>query len=84
MFHNYIFCILLSCVNITYCVNNYPIIGIYTQPSTSNEGNCGGNCLYLASSYVKFIESAGGRVVLINYYANSTTLDYFLGKINEI
>jgi gamma-glutamyl hydrolase len=84
MFQKYIFWILLSCVNIAYCANDYPIIGIFTQPSTSNEGNCGGNCLYLASSYVKFIESAGGRVVPINYYANSTTLDYFLGKLNGI
>lgn len=59
-----------------------PIIGIFTQPSTSKEGNCGGSCLYLAASYVKYIESAGGRVVPINYYANQTELDFFISKLN--
>lgn len=40
-----------------------PVIGILTQDSLShNPGRS-----YLAASYVKFIESAGGRVVPVHY-----------------
>ena len=49
--------------------NNWPIIGLFTQPTSSNEGDCGGDCVYIAASYVKYLESAGARVVPINYYA---------------
>ena len=34
-------------------LNNSPIIGIFAQPSTSTEGDCKGNCQYIAASYVK-------------------------------
>lgn len=63
-------------------LNNYPIIGVFTQPSTSEEGNCHGKCLYLAASYVKYLESSGARVVPINYYATNSGIYIF--KINYI
>jgi hypothetical protein len=54
--------------------NDWPIIGMFTQPSTSSRAECGGSCLYLAASYVKQIESAGARVVPINYYATEVSI----------
>lgn len=64
--------------------NDMPIIGVFTQPSTSSEGNCGKNCLYLAASYVKYLESAGARVVPINYYASKSKLDSIFNSVNGI
>ena len=63
-------------------LNNFPIIGVMTQPSTSTDGDCNGNCLYLAASYVKYLESAGARVVPINYYATETELDSLFSALN--
>jgi gamma-glutamyl hydrolase len=57
-------------------------VGVFTQPSPSQQGDCGGNCLYLAASYVKFIESAGARVVPINYYASEEELDKLFDSLN--
>lgn len=65
-------------------VNNFPIIGVFTQPSTSKEGNCNGNCMYLAASYVKYLESAGARVVPINYSASKAELDTIFNSVNGI
>ena len=62
--------------------NNYPIIGVFTQPSNSNQGSCNGDCLYLAASYVKYIEAAGARVVPINYYASTSELDNLFSSLN--
>jgi len=42
-------------------VNDYPIIGIFAQPDTDTED-------YIVASYVKWVESAGGRVVPIPYH----------------
>jgi len=64
--------------------NERPIIGLFAQPSTDSISNCGGNCQYIAASYVKFLESAGARVVPIDYYANSTVLDGHLSSLNGI
>ena len=63
-------------------LNNYPIIGVFTQPSSSSNANCGGDCLYLAASYVKQMESAGARVVPINYYAKSEELDHLFDSLS--
>jgi gamma-glutamyl hydrolase len=62
--------------------NDWPVIGMFTQPSTSKHEECGGNCLYLAASYVKQIESAGARVVPINYYATNEQLEYLFRSLN--
>jgi len=64
--------------------NDFPVIGMFTQPSSSTQGNCGGSCLYLAASYVKYLESAGARVVPINYYANNDELDTLFSSLNGL
>ncbi len=65
-------------------LNDRPIIGIFTQPTSSTEGDCGGNCQYIAASYVKNLEGAGARVVPINYYATNSELDTLFNSINGI
>lgn len=65
-------------------INKYPIIGVFTQPSSSREGSCGGKCLYLAASYVKYLEAAGARVVPVNYYATAAQLDTMLRSVNGV
>jgi len=62
--------------------NDWPIIGVFTQPSSSTEGNCNGKCLYLAASYVKYLEAAGARVVPVNYYATNAEIDNLVGSLN--
>jgi len=58
---------LISCgVN---AINNRPIIGILTQPSFDPISQWGES--YIAASYVKYVESGGGRVVPV--FHNSTT-----------
>ena len=65
-------------------LNNRPIIGIFAQPTTSTQGDCKGSCTYIAASYVKYIESAGGRVVPIDYYATNAELDALLPSLNGV
>lgn len=45
-------------------LNDRPVIGILTQPSRTCEKIGKGNS-YIAASYVKYLESAGARVVPI-------------------
>ena len=63
-------------------VNDYPIIGIFAQPSNSTHPACGGNCQYIAASYVKYVESAGARVVPVSYNANKSYLDFLFASLN--
>jgi gamma-glutamyl hydrolase len=63
-------------------LNDWPVIGMFTQPTSSSREECGGDCLYLAASYVKYIESAGARVVPVNYYASEEQLDYLFEHLN--
>lgn len=65
-------------------LNNSPIIGIFSQPSTSTDGNCDGDCVYIAASYVKYLESAGARVVPINYYSSDAEIDELLPNLNGV
>jgi len=62
------------------CINNRPIIGIFTQPSDSEVANYGKQ--YIAASYVKFIESAGARVVPIRYSISTTEAQSLFKSIN--
>lgn len=39
-------------------------------------------CRYLAASYVSYLESAGARVVPVNYYANNSVLDTLFDSLN--
>lgn len=64
--------------------NDRPIIGVFSQPSSSKEGDCNGSCMYLAASYVKYLESAGARVVPINYSATNAELDFIFSSVNGI
>jgi gamma-glutamyl hydrolase len=63
-------------------LNTFPVVGVFTQPTSNIDPACGGDCLYLAASYVKYIESAGARVVPINYYSTSEELDDVFSKVN--
>lgn len=72
----------ITVLALTEAANDYPIVGIFSQPSHSHAGTCGGDCLYIAASYVKFIESAGARVVPINYYADETELSTLFKSLN--
>lgn len=65
-------------------LNKWPIIGVFTQPTTNPTAPCNGDCLYLAASYVKYLESAGARVVPINYYATQEELDELFAGLNGI
>ena len=66
----------------TLALNDLPIIGIFTQPSDSPHEDCRGDCLMLAASYVKQVESTGARVVPINYYATHEDVDEVFGYLN--
>eukprot|EP01125_Pyxidicula_operculata_P003455 TRINITY_DN1432_c0_g1_i3.p1 TRINITY_DN1432_c0_g1~~TRINITY_DN1432_c0_g1_i3.p1 ORF type:complete len:316 (-),score=58.72 TRINITY_DN1432_c0_g1_i3:68-1015(-) len=66
--------------------NERPVVGILTQP-TSSTGlpkfeEMG--YYYIPSSYVKWIESAGGRVVPIPYDADQETLKKIFNSINGL
>jgi len=42
--------------NIWCATNDRPIIGVWSQPSSSSDVGCDGSCDYLAASYVKWFE----------------------------
>jgi gamma-glutamyl hydrolase len=68
-------------------LNNRPIIGIITQPGTGGYGDpqdAHNATQYLAASYVKFIESGGGRVVPIFFNSTKDELDNLFDSINGI
>lgn len=72
----------LSVVCVGNAVNDWPIIGLFSQPSTSSSPACGGNCTYIAASYVKYLEAAGARVVPIDFYATHSELDHLFESLN--
>ena len=55
-------------------INEEPVIGIFTQPSTFAEYPSE-NYTYVAASYVKLLESGGARVIPIPYEADYSVLD---------
>lgn len=61
-------------------VNNRPIIGVFAQPSGSEDQQYGDQ--FIAASYVKFIEGAGGRVAPIRYTLNASEIDIMFNSIN--
>lgn len=79
-----IYAFLLCTVTVQGQLNNYPIIGVFTQPSTHAGAPCNGDCLYLAASYVKNLQSAGARVVPINYFAEKEELESLFASLNGI
>jgi len=60
-------------------VNDRPILGILTQPESGN-----GTGTYIAASYVKFLESAGARVVPVHFDASRAELKQLFGSINGL
>lgn len=63
-------------------VNEWPIVGLFAQPSTSSNPACNKSCQYIAASYVKYLEAAGARVVPINYYSTEKELDHMFESLN--
>ena len=65
--------------------NNRPIVGIMTQPLGTEISNASStNVTYIAASYVKFLESAGARVVPIHYDSSDEELTALFHSINGI
>jgi len=58
--------------------NDWPIIGIYAQPSAATRSD------YIAASYVKWIESAGGRVVPLPYHISNEHADGNFSVLNGL
>ena len=61
---------------------DWPIIGVFAQPSSSSNAACGGSCQYIAASYVKYLESAGARVVPIDYNPTNEEIDHLFENLN--
>ncbi|KAN0019601.1 hypothetical protein ACTFIU_002818 [Dictyostelium citrinum] len=64
-------------------INNTPVIGILTQPIPRSINDKHGDN-YLMASYVKYIESAGARVVPIFYNQDGDSLTKLFEQINGI
>jgi len=69
-----------SLVLLTTAQNNRPILGVLTQPLGQEPANQS----YIAASYVKFIESAGARVVPVHYDSSAAELKTIFRSINGI
>ena len=69
---------------VTQDVNNYPLVGILTIPGEGWNGYNSTEWSYFASSYVKFLESAGAQVVPVQWDLPTDQLDALLGKLNGI
>ncbi|EWM22091.1 gamma-glutamyl hydrolase [Nannochloropsis gaditana] len=61
-----------------------PVIGVLAQPKFSNLAPCDGVCEYIAASYVKWVESAGGRVLPVPYNASFDALDAIFASVNGL
>ncbi|WIA39229.1 hypothetical protein OEZ86_005353 [Tetradesmus obliquus] len=59
--------------------NTEPLIGILTQPCSDCPGRS-----YIGASYVKWVESAGGRVVPIRFYASDKELYRLFKSVNGL
>ena len=65
-------------------VNNRPIVGILTQPSAWPHLYNPEEYSYLATSYVRFLEESGVRVVPIKYNENEEYLETIMTEINGL
>lgn len=72
--------ILLSVLSNIHALNNRPIIGVFTQPTGDEISKFGQQ--YIAASYVKFMESAGARVVPIKYSISEGEAQELFNSIN--
>ncbi|KAM9970151.1 hypothetical protein ACTFIR_001996 [Dictyostelium discoideum] len=83
LFSFIIYLYLISNLKIISTINNTPVIGILTQPFPSSINIKNGDN-YLMASYVKYVESAGARVVPIFYNQDDESLTTIFGQINGI
>ncbi|OQR84983.1 gamma-glutamyl hydrolase [Achlya hypogyna] len=60
----------------------YPVIGVFSHPLSHPEKN--GVHEYIAASYIKWIESAGGRAVRIPFTASEDELRTTLAHVNGL
>lgn len=65
-------------------VNNQPIIGVLSLPIHPYENFNVSGTTYIASSYVKYLEMSGARVVPIRIDHSYAELDDLFGKLNGI
>ena len=54
--------------------NDRPIVGILTQPLGTEQNSSKSSTTMIAASYVKFLESAGARVVPVHYDSSAAEL----------
>ena len=59
--------------------NLRPVIGIVSQPMSSEPG-----LSYIAASYIKFIEMAGGRAVPLKFGDATTEIDTLMDGLNGV
>jgi gamma-glutamyl hydrolase len=84
--HAFIALLLASCpaVFAGVALNDRPIVAIFTHPSTHKGAPCNGDCDYLAASYVKWVESAGGRAVPVPFDATLAKVDEIFASTNAL
>ena len=76
--------LLIDTVSALQKINNRPIIGILTTPSDFQVRWQRSDWSYFPSSYVKFLESSGARVVPIPYDASYDNLTYLFNSVNGL
>lgn len=64
--------------------NQRPIIGVFAQPSDFPKHYPTDKFSYIASSYIKFVESAGARAVPIPYDTPKDQLKYLFNSLNGL
>ena len=70
--------------SLVFASSERPVIGIWAHPYTSTVPECGGVCEYIAASYVKWVESAGGRAVPIPYNISEKDADEMFNNLNGV
>ncbi|OMJ89509.1 hypothetical protein SteCoe_8305 [Stentor coeruleus] len=65
-------------------LNNAPVIGILSLPNVPFQNFTINGTSYIASSYVKFLEMAGARVVPIRIDHSYAEFDYLFPRLNGI
>lgn len=75
----------LSCPAVDSKLNYRPVIGILSHPGDGASGRLSNktNASYIAASYVKFIESAGARVIPLIFNEPSEILDMVILRSNR-
>lgn len=78
-----VFSLSVLLIGLTAALNNRPVIGILTIPSKTT-GHPSANYSYFPSSYPKYVESAGARVIPIPYDAPFENLTFLLSQVNGV